>query len=647
MSKSITNGQRLMRTFSGEIRAAEANESRRIELSFSSEQPYTRWFGSEILCHDEGCVELTRLKEIGTLLFHHGRDANYGSLPVGKIIDVTLDKAEKRCRATVEFDADEKSDLLYQKVSSGSVKGVSVGYSIDAYEEVMTGKTSSNGRFTGPCTVVTKWTPMEISIESVPADDSVGVGRSVNEKGDDFMAGEQNLNVNTTGEHTRTVTPPTAPVATTPPVVPAENERVLGAQQERARVTEISALCKDFGVSADGYIEKGSTVEEARAAVLEILRTRESGEGLPAANAEVTQAEEDKYRSAARDGMLQRMGFSVQKPAAGAREFIGMSLKELAKDCVARSGEQSERRLNDVEELMRSALVPNSAFVSVINNTMGAVLSDGYSTANTTFQQWAGKGSNPNFKASNRYRLSAAGDFYEIPQNGEFKNSEVTDEGVATRLKTFGKKFAFGRQTIIDDDLGTIARALQAQVRSNKRFINAKVYEALTASSSIYDGKALFHNDHKNLGTAGELSIETINELLIKMALQKDMSGKEQLNITPAFLLVPVALQMAAGRLIYSAADPSGNNSGVANPMQNKLSIIADAALDAKSAKAFYLAASPADVDTIEVTYLNGKEEPTLESNVSFERLGIEYRLYHDFSVSVLDYRGLAKNAGQ
>lgn len=52
------------------------------------------------------------------------------------------------------------------------------------------------------------------------------------------------------------------------------------------------------------------------------------------------------------------------------------------------------------------------------------------------------------------------------------------------------------------------------------------------------------------------------------------------------------------------------------------------------------------DVDTIEVTYLNGKEEPTLENRIAWDTLGIEYRMYHDFTVSSLDYRGLAKNEG-
>src|SRR5699024_12103126 len=85
-----------------------------------------------------------------------------------------VDQETKRCKAVVSFDSDEKSDLIYQKVRSGSLKGISVGYTVSAYEEVRSGKTSSNGRFTGPCYVAVRWEPLEISFEPVPADGDVG-----------------------------------------------------------------------------------------------------------------------------------------------------------------------------------------------------------------------------------------------------------------------------------------------------------------------------------------------------------------------------------------------------------------------------------------------------------------------------------------
>ena len=70
----------------------------------------------------------------------------------------------------MEFDTDEQSEVIYQKVRSGTLKGVSVGYRIDSLEEVMAGKTTADGRFSGPAEIARKWWPFEISIVSVPAD---------------------------------------------------------------------------------------------------------------------------------------------------------------------------------------------------------------------------------------------------------------------------------------------------------------------------------------------------------------------------------------------------------------------------------------------------------------------------------------------
>lgn len=174
--------QKLMRTVQHEkeiFRAMEINEIRAVEgegnerkfiLSFSSELPYDRYWGSEILDHSDGCVDLTRINEIGCVLFNHNRDK-----VIGKIIRAWTE--DGRGKAEIEFDTDEESEKIYQKVKKGTLKGVSVGYSVSVWEEVAINKTSSDGRFKGPVSIAKKWTVFEISIVSVPADPTVGVGR--------------------------------------------------------------------------------------------------------------------------------------------------------------------------------------------------------------------------------------------------------------------------------------------------------------------------------------------------------------------------------------------------------------------------------------------------------------------------------------
>ena len=163
--------QRTLEVSSLQRMDGDGNE-RKFILSFSSEEPYERWFGLEILDHSPQAVDLTRINQIGCLLFNHNRDA-----VIGKINRAWLEN--NRGNAEVEFDTDEQSEVIYQKVKNGTLKGVSVGYRIDLIEEVQAGKTSTDGRFAGPCEIARKWWPFEISIVSVPADATVGVGREV------------------------------------------------------------------------------------------------------------------------------------------------------------------------------------------------------------------------------------------------------------------------------------------------------------------------------------------------------------------------------------------------------------------------------------------------------------------------------------
>lgn len=153
----------------------EGNE-RKFLLSFSSEEPYERYSYTEILDHSDGAVDLTRLNEIGVLLFNHNRDK-----VMGKILRAWVSNG--RGEAEVEFDEDPDSEIIFQKVKNKTLKTTSVGYRVESWEELMPNKLSADGRYKGPASIARKWMPLEISIASVPADGTVGVGRSVEDTG--------------------------------------------------------------------------------------------------------------------------------------------------------------------------------------------------------------------------------------------------------------------------------------------------------------------------------------------------------------------------------------------------------------------------------------------------------------------------------
>lgn len=173
------------------------DDSRRVTLSFSSEEPYKRYWGNEILSHAPGACDLQRLSEIGVVLFNHERDE-----VIGKITNCRIEN--NRGVAEIEFDDDDMSEMIFKKVKSGTLKGVSVGYIVDVWEEVAAGSYSADGRFAGPCSVAKRWTPFEVSIVSVPADPTVGVGRSDDDITTGLKLAERQLKINRSYVTTKT-----------------------------------------------------------------------------------------------------------------------------------------------------------------------------------------------------------------------------------------------------------------------------------------------------------------------------------------------------------------------------------------------------------------------------------------------------------
>lgn len=606
-------------------------DSRTVELSFSSETPYGRWFGDEILCHDEECINLERFNNgLGTVLFNHDRDA-----VVGHIEKVWLE--DNRGKALVRFDTDEQSETIFQKVQSGTLQGVSVGYSIKRYE-VLDEKdsVSSNGRFKGPDTyVVTDWEPLEISIVSVPADATVGVGRSAEEIHTSIDTQEDNTRMDQ--EKTLEVQEvKSTPVETS--LTQADLQKAM--EQERKRTSEITALFRDFDVEGvDEAIVMGVSVDEARAMVMDQLRARNKGVSVT-----MGEAESDKFRAAAQDAVLMAAGIPVADAAPGANELRGHSLVELARESLQREGLQAN--FGDNMELARQAINSTSTFPAIMSNLANKSVMTGFNEAETTFQIWAGKGSNRDFKEAARVALSEAGNLELVPEGGQFPHDSLGEASARTKVATYGKLFSLTRQAIINDDLGLFSKIATKYGSAAKRLVNKMVYAQLTGNVKMQDNIALFDTKHGNVAGTGEaLSVKAIAKAITAMRRQKGITGDATLNITPKYLVVPPELEMTAYQIVNSTAAVDGVNSGVVNPYKGRFVVVADAELT--DPDAWYLVADASQHDTIEVTYLNGVETPRLETRQGFDVDGIEYKVAFDCGVSALDFRGLYKNAGK
>lgn len=162
-SRDFTNKQQFRAL--GVTREAIDQEARTVQLAFASEVPYERWYGLEILDCSAAAVRLERMLNKAPLLFNHDRDAL-----IGVVEQVSLGQ-DKVCRAVVRFGKGEDAEECWQDVLDGILSKVSVGYMI--HEMVLEKSTDSQDSYR-----VTDWEPYEISMVTIPADDTVGIGRS-------------------------------------------------------------------------------------------------------------------------------------------------------------------------------------------------------------------------------------------------------------------------------------------------------------------------------------------------------------------------------------------------------------------------------------------------------------------------------------
>ena len=148
------------------------DEKRTVDLAFSSEQPVERSFGFEVLDHAESSVD-TDFMDSGRspLLLDHDMTKQ-----IGVIERVSIDK-DRVGRASVRFGKSELANEIYQDVKDGIRSNISVGYQINKMER----QSKSEGK--RDTFIVRDWSPLEISVVSIPADQSasVGIGRTSNE----------------------------------------------------------------------------------------------------------------------------------------------------------------------------------------------------------------------------------------------------------------------------------------------------------------------------------------------------------------------------------------------------------------------------------------------------------------------------------
>jgi len=440
-------------------------------------------------------------------------------------------------------------------------------------------------------------------------------------------------------------------------VTQAVSQAAIAAASAAADITD---LCARHGVAhlAAGLIRSGNSVEQARSSVLDELARRDAASGghrnTQGGQIQTVRDEMQTRMAGIEQAILHRVAAQTQLDDNG-RQYRGMSLLELGRDFLEGHGVSTRGmdRLTLATRMLHfraGGMNTTSDFPSLFANVANKRLRSAYDENPGTYALWARRAPNaPDFKNITITALSAAPDLLRTNEHGEFKYGSMKDGAESYQVLTYGRIVSLSRQAIINDDLRAFDRLVSAFGFAARRLENRLVYAQLTANAALSDGTTLFHADHGNLGTgAGSaLQFTALSAGRTAMRLQKGLAG-EELGIAPSYLIVPASLEQTAYQLTSSnyvparQADVNEFRSGG----RTSLEPIVEPLLDGNSTTAWYLAASNAQVDTVEYCYLDGAEGPVIETEVGFESDGVSYKCREDFAAKAIEHRGLYKAAG-
>jgi HK97 family phage prohead protease len=616
----------------------------------------------EILIVSDKAVDLSRLNAGAAVLDSHDTWSTQSQVAVVERASIEDGKGI----ATVRFPqpgVDANADRLFALVADKIVRNISVGYSID---KVRIEKSETSGDVEK--WFVERWTPYELSFVTIGADPGAQVRAQEADRLFPFevinraQPANQEVHVmsdkndmpgnapaeNATTEAARAAAPQPAPQPT------AEQVRA----QERDRITTITGLVDQFKLDrsvADDLVARGVTVEEARKVVLDKLAERDSrGTGhsqvsMPAGGLDATVTR----REAIAEAILHRAQPQAFQMTDRAREYRGMRLLDIARDCLEAAGMRTRGMTpNEIAHMATrgAGLQSTSDFPLILAAVAGKRLRQAYAGTPRTFTAWARGVTATDFKPMYPTQVGNFPALKAVMEGAEFSYGTIAEGRESYQLATYGRIVALTRQAIVNDDLRAFDRAIGTAGQRAADLESSIVYNVLIANANLADGVALFHANHGNLGTAGVIDEGALSEAWELMTQQKDLgdasgADKEYIDARPRFILVPPGQRSIEARKMLAATTPA--KASDVNPFTGALQVIEEPRLfKSGGPQPWYLAADPNLVDTVEYAHLEGQTEPFLDQRSGFEVDGVEIKVRHDFAAKALDFRGLFYNAG-
>ena len=586
---------------------------------YDARGPYEMRFSME-----PGAVRMARLASGSAPLLNSHRDFTVDDV-IGVITKAWIENGQGK--ATVRFSKRADVDPIWQDVQDGILRNASMGVAIHAVEDVTPQGAAMRQ------VLVTDWEPEEVSLVPIGADPGAGF-KFERATGPQEKKMDETI-VTATGEEARVE-------------INVDAERQAAALAERSRIREIEKVGRTLGLDerlVAQHVEAGTSVEDFRKVALDELAKRSEAAPIRSAAAVVTRDEADTRRAGITAALLHRYDPTVfpLKDDLG-RDWVGQTLIDLARECLEVTGMRTRRMPR--HEIAKLAL-STSDFPYILADVANKTLRQAYEAYPRTFLPFSRRRSAVDFKNINAVQLGEAPSLQKVNEKGEFTYGSIAESKETYKLATYGCIVSITRQVIINDNLGAFTRIPASFGVAAATLESDTVWGIITSNPNMGDGVPLFHANHANLNTGADsaLSLAGLGAGMAAMAKQKGLDGVTVLNVQPRYIAVPVALQLAAFQLVASNLAPA-QSANVVPEYIRALTPIAEPRLDAASNTAWYLFASPDQIDTIEYAYLEGQDGVYIETRQGFDVDGIEIKARLDFGAKAIDWRGMQKNTG-
>lgn len=586
--------------------ATADQEARTVEVIWSTGAPVRRrdFAGEYIerLCLAPEAVDLSRL-EGAAVLDSHRQTAVRDVL--GSVRRAAVDGY--RGTAVIQFSRRPEVEPIWHDVLAGILRHVSVGYTVDEWEET----TENNTRVR----TAVRWTPLEISLVPTPADPGARIRMEENVMHEDT--------VNTmSGE--------------------APGKKTCAAINAEIRsIARIAGLGQDW---IDEQIDAGADADAARRAAFEALARRSTPIRTEQVRVECVESHDDPAVRVAQMGeaLYARIvpSHNLSEPA---RRYAYATPVDMAREILVMRGHGTTGLAP--ASLITRALHTTSDFPLILGDAVGRVMRDAYQAAPSGVRRLGRQTTARDFRAVNKITLGEAPLLEKVHEHGEITHGTIAESIEAYKVETWARQIGITRQVLVNDDLGALsdlARRLgQAAAETEARILVELLEQNSGTGPKMSDNINLFHATHGNIAAPGAaISDTTLSDARLALRTQTGLSGVP-IRVTPRYLLVPPALETTAEKWLANVAAAKAAD---VNPFGGALTLVVEPRLSSQTR--WYVTADPAEIDGLEFAYLAGNQGPQIESRSGWDVDGVEIRVILDFGAGFVDYRGWYMNPG-